>query len=80
MNKALKVKWLWRFAREDNTLWKNLLKVKYDGDRLGWWSKKSPNPHGVGCQKSITNELDHFKSLVNFEVKNGSRVLFWYDM
>jgi len=36
MNKALKVKWLWRFAREENTLWKDLLKMKYDVDKLGW--------------------------------------------
>jgi len=49
MNKALKAKWLWRFAKKDNTLWKNLVKMKYDVDRLGRWSKKSPNPHGVGC-------------------------------
>ena len=76
MNKALKVKWLWRFAREDNTLWKALLKMKYDVDKLGWWSKKSPNPHGVGCWKSITSELDLFKSLVQFKVGNGFRVLF----
>jgi len=76
MNKALKVKWLWRFAREDNTLWKDLLKMKYDVDKLGWWSKKSPNPHGVGCWKSITSELDLFRSLVQFKVGNGSRVLF----
>jgi len=80
MNKALKVKWLWRFPREDNTLWKNLLKMKYDVARLGWWSKKSPNPHGVGCWKSITSELDQFKSLVLFKVGNGFRVLFWRDV
>jgi len=49
MNKALKVKLLWRFAKEDNTLGKNLVKMKYDVDRFGWWSKKSPHPHGVGC-------------------------------
>jgi len=53
MNKALQAKWLWRFAREDNTLWKNLVKMKYDVDSLGWWSKKSPNPHGVGCWKQL---------------------------
>jgi len=29
MNKALKAKWLWRFAKEDSTLWKNMVKLKY---------------------------------------------------
>jgi len=36
MNKALQAKWLWRFAKEDNILWKNIAKVKYDVDRFGW--------------------------------------------
>jgi len=49
MKKALKAKWLWRFAKEDNTLWKNKVKVKYDVGRVEWWSKKSPHPCGVGC-------------------------------
>ena len=50
MNMALKAKCLWRFAKEDNTLLQNMVKMKYDVDRFGWWSKKSPNPHGVGCR------------------------------
>jgi len=51
MNKALKAKWLWRFAKKDNILWKNMVKLKYGIDRLGWWSKKSTYPHGIGCWK-----------------------------
>ena len=49
MNEALKAKWLWWCAEEDNTLWKSMVNVKYDVDRFGWLSKKSPYPHGVGC-------------------------------
>jgi len=67
MNKALKAKWLWRFAKEDNTLWKNMVKVTHDVDRFGYW-------------KAIISRLDNFKSLVNFEVKNEPRILFWYDV
>jgi len=51
MNKALRAKWLWRFAKEDNILWKNMVKMKYDVDMLGWRSKKNPHPHDVGCWK-----------------------------
>ena len=47
---------------------------------MGWWSKKSSYPHGVSCWKSILRGLEHFKSLVHFEVKDGSRVLFWHDV
>ena len=42
MNKALKVKWLWRFAREDKALWKDLLKTKYDVDKLDGGAKRVP--------------------------------------
>ena len=80
INKALKAKWLWRFAEEDNTLWENMVNVNYDVDRLGWWSRKSSHAYGVGCWKSIISVFDDFKSLVNFEVKNGFRVLFWHDV
>jgi len=32
----LKTKWLWRFAKEDNAMWKNVIKAKYGIDNLGW--------------------------------------------
>jgi len=35
MDKAIKAKWLWRFAKEDNTLRKNMAKIRYGIDRLG---------------------------------------------
>jgi len=71
---------LWRFAKEDNTLWKNVVELKYGVNGFGWWSKKSKHPHGVGCWKSIISGLDRFKSVVNFEVNNGARVYFWHDV
>ena len=80
MNEVLKTKWLWRFAKEDNAMWKNVIKAKYGIDDLGWWSKMSSFSHGVGFWKSISASLERFKSLVHFEVKDGSRVLFWHDV
>jgi len=35
---------------------------------------------GVGFWKSILAGLEHFKSLAHFEVKDGSRLLFWHDV
>ena len=61
-------------------MWENAIKAKYGINKLGWWSKKSSYSHGVGCWKSILVVLEHFKSLVHFRVKDGSRVLFWYDV
>ena len=59
---------------------KNVIKAKYGIDDLGWWSKMSSFPHGVGFWKSILAGLERFKSLVHFEVKDGLRVLFWHDV
>ena len=41
MNEAFKSKWLWRFAKEDDAMWKNVIKAKYGIYELGGWSKKS---------------------------------------
>ena len=61
-------------------MWRNVIKAKYGSDELGWWSKMSSSSHGVGFWKSILGGLERFKSLVHFEVKDGSRVLFWHDV
>jgi len=53
MNEVLKTKWLWRFANEDNAMWKNVISVKYGIVDLGWWTKKSSYSHGVNFWKSI---------------------------
>ena len=77
MNEALKSKWLWRFAKEEEALWRQVIASKYGVDNSGWWSKKCPKAHGVGCWKSILAGLELFKTLLHFKVKNGSKVLFW---
>ena len=80
MNDALKSKWVWRFAKEDDVLWRKVIASKYGVDNSGWWSMKSSNAHGFGCWKSILVRLELFKTLVHFKVKNGSKVLFWEDV
>ena len=57
-----------------------MIVAKYGVDILGWWTKKSSFAHGLGCWKSILVGLERFKSLVRFEVNNGSRVRFWHDV
>jgi len=46
MNEALKSKWLWRFAKDEDALWRKVIASKYGVDNSVWWSKKSPNAHG----------------------------------
>jgi len=76
MNEALKTKWLWRFAIEDDALWRKIIISKYGVDRFGRWSKRSSFAHGVGCWKSILSSLEVFKTLVCFEVRNEVKVFF----
>jgi len=80
MNDTLKTKWLWRFAKEEDAMRTNVIKVKYRIDDYGSQTKKSFYSHKVSCWKSILVVFEHFKSLVYFEVKEGSRVLFWHDV
>ena len=76
MNEARKAKWLWRFANEEDALWKKVIVMKCGVDNFGWWSKKISCGHRVGWWKSIMSGFDHFYSLIQFKVKNGSKVLF----
>ena len=61
-------------------MWRNVIKVKYGIDDLGWLTKQNSYSHEVSCWKSILIALERFKSLVHFEVKDGSRVLFWHGV
>jgi len=76
MNEALKTNWLWRFAIEDDSLWKKVIVSKYVVDRFSWWSKRSSFAHAVGCWKSILSSLEVFKSFVHFEVRSGLGCFF----
>jgi len=49
-----------------------VIKAKYGIDELGRWSKKSSYSHSIGCWKSILAGLERFKSLVHFEMNDGS--------
>ncbi|RVW60625.1 putative ribonuclease H protein [Vitis vinifera] len=44
LNKALLGKWIWRFARTKEELWKKVLEAKYGQEELGWRTRKA-----MGC-------------------------------
>jgi len=57
-----------------------VIKAKYGIANLGSLTAKGSYSHGVSFCKSILAGLEHFKSLVYFELKDGSRILFWHDV
>jgi hypothetical protein len=54
-NKALLGKWLWRFAQEENSLWRQVIVEKYGIQRGGWCSEETQAPYGVGLWRNIRN-------------------------
>ncbi|RVX16590.1 hypothetical protein CK203_006183 [Vitis vinifera] len=52
LNKALLGKWIWRFARAKEDLWKKVLEAKYEQKDFGWKTRKA---NGVG--KAIQSDF-----------------------
>ena len=61
LNKALFGKCIWRFASEADCPWKRMICSKFGKDDLGWWSKHSRGPFGVGLWKEILKEASWVK-------------------
>ena len=79
-NKALLGKWLWRFANENESLWKQIISSKYDLQDGGWCSKGVRDCYGVGVWKAIRNGWESFHSHSCFFVGDDTRVKFWKDL
>ncbi|RVW74227.1 putative ribonuclease H protein [Vitis vinifera] len=58
LNKALLHKWIWRFARAKEDLWKKVLEAKYGQEDFGWRTRKANGVFGVGVWKEILKESD----------------------
>jgi len=52
-NRALLGKWLWRFAKEREALWRLVIEVKYGSLRGGWCSAEVVGSYGVSVWKYI---------------------------
>ena len=59
-NQALLGKWLWRFGKEINRLWLQVVATKCDEARGGWCTKIVRGTHGCGMWKSIREGADKF--------------------
>ncbi|RVX07536.1 putative ribonuclease H protein [Vitis vinifera] len=46
LNKALLGKWVWRFARAKDEMWKQVLMAKYGQEEFGWRTKKANGAFG----------------------------------
>jgi hypothetical protein len=80
-NKALLGKWLWQFGTERGALWRRVIDLKYGSDVGGGGVTNDVRmSYGVSLWKSIRHGWGDFFRFVRFDVGNGSRIKFWYDV
>ena len=79
LNRALLGKWSWRFAIEDSTLWKDIIRLKYGAEKGGWFSHDPERTSGVSLWKEIRKEAAQMRANSDFLVGDSKRVRFWED-
>ena len=77
LNKALLGKWIWRFANENDNLWKKVILVKYGQEGFGWRTNEARGTFGVGVWKKILKETNWCWDNIEFKVGKGTKVKFW---
>ena len=45
-NEALLGKWLWRYMNEKDSLWRRVIRSKYEDNGLGWYPSKPSGAYG----------------------------------
>jgi hypothetical protein len=72
-------KWLWRYGREREALWRLVIDAKFESLKGGWCSKEVSGSFGVGVWKHIRKGWEKFRNFVLFEVGNGTHISFWHN-
>jgi hypothetical protein len=73
-------KWLWRYATEREALGRMVVSIKYESMKGDRRSKQVGGPYGVGVWECIRGAWGGFANYLRYEVGDGSRALFWYDV
>ena len=77
--KALLEKWLWRFGKEENRLWRRVVALKFGEEWGGWTSKLGRGVHECGLWRGICIGWEDFSKNTQFVVGLRNRVRFWQD-
>lgn len=74
INTALLGKWGWRFAISENSIWKEIISLKYKMEDPGWFTKIPTGSHGVGLWKAICKEAYHLRKNYSLALGNGRMI------
>ncbi|CAL1402934.1 unnamed protein product [Linum trigynum] len=72
-------KWLWRFAVERKSWWRELISVKYPNPLSNWHTPKASRGFSQSVWANITKEYENFWRFASLEPGNGTQVSFWHD-
>ncbi|KAG5571712.1 hypothetical protein H5410_061478 [Solanum commersonii] len=68
-------KWLWRFGKEGQALWKDVIVSKY-GQTDSWTSNIVTSTYGVSVWMSIRNLWPKLARNICYKVGEGTKILF----
>ncbi|RVW75253.1 Transposon TX1 uncharacterized 149 kDa protein [Vitis vinifera] len=65
---------------DKDSLWRQMIKVKYEQEGLDWRPKKANGAVGIGVWKEIWKESDWCWDNMSFRVGKGNMISFWTDV
>ncbi|RVW77015.1 putative ribonuclease H protein [Vitis vinifera] len=81
LNKALLGKWIWRFARAKEELWKKVLEAKYGKEEFGWRTRRQMGCLGFWidpwCGNNVLSEA--FPDLFSMAAQRNATVEDYWD-
>lgn len=78
-NKALLMKWIWRFPKERNALWYKVIKSKYGLNPNQWDAAEADRVTFRSPWKAISSLYEDFFQHVFFRIGSGTKIRFWED-
>lgn len=79
-NDALPAKWLWRFLREEESMWHSVIGAKYGMDENGQDVKSGGKARTTCPWKNISRIYHTFIPYMRYDMGRGDRVKFWEDI
>ena len=80
LNKALLCKWSWRFANDQNALWRKAICCKFGESTGGWHTRGIRGGYETSLWKEIRKDWFVFFQNTAFVLRDGRRINFWSDV